>query len=658
MPRNCRLPRGWVVQVRAVAVLAVLLCAFGQNAGAHALLQRSLPENGAVLEHAPDAIDLIFTEQPEPTLSIIHVLDSGGRTVEAGGIHPVRDRPLELRVPLLRLPRGVYTVNWRTVSRVDGHVAGGAFSFGVGFAPPGAAQPQAVNPPPSAAYVVSRLLLYTGLSGLLAAAVAGAAARAFSPGLLTYVWIFWACAAVGLVLLGLAQALDTGAGIDRLLRTPLGHALWWRALPIAAAGLAIAVGHRGVRFRRTTLSALGVAAGAAMLAQALAGHAGADTELRRWWNVFVQWTHFAGVGVWAGALATMLLAARIEDAEQRARAGRWLSLGAAAALGTVGLTGAMRAADEVGTWPSLFSTAFGRLVLLKAGLFIALAMLGAFGRHLTRSDRRQGGRILYLLVAAEIAVAAGALAVTGILTGLAPPSVTRGSALPVPAISTAGSDYATSVRVALTAAPGVPGNNRFTAAITDYDTHRPIVADRVTLRFTKPDRPDLGPSSLLLSRNSAGLYQGEGSNISLDGRWAVVVVVEHQTQSVEVPLELTTVRAGQTVRTIQTPGRPPVYVIALSAVRTLSIYLDPGKAGFNALHGTFTDAQGRELILARAPEITAGLIGAPPRRLPAVLEGPGHFSSGGNFGPGEWRLEVVATTRTGETLRAQLTAHL
>src|SRR5205807_1742851 len=121
----------------------------------------------------------------------------------------------------------------------------------------------------------------------------------------------------------------------------LGHALWWRALPIAAAGLAIAVGRHGVGFRRGTLSALGVSAGAAMLAQVLAGHAGAGTGVRRWGNVFVQWTHFAGVGVWAGALATMLIAARIEGAEQRARAGRWPSLEAAAALGTVGLTGAM-----------------------------------------------------------------------------------------------------------------------------------------------------------------------------------------------------------------------------------------------------------------------------------------------------------------------------
>ena len=34
------------------------------------------------------------------------------------------------------LPKGVYTVTWRTVSRDDGHVTAGSFSFGIGERPP------------------------------------------------------------------------------------------------------------------------------------------------------------------------------------------------------------------------------------------------------------------------------------------------------------------------------------------------------------------------------------------------------------------------------------------------------------------------------------------------------------------------------------------
>ena len=112
------------------------------------------------------------------------------------------------------------------------------------------------------------------------------------------------------------------------------------------------------------------------------------------------------------------------------------------------------------------------------------------------------------------------------------------------------------------------------------------------------------------------------------------------------------------MRTIHAPGKPPVYNIDLSGGRTLGLYLDPGKAGFNTVHGTFVDAQGHELILARAPQITAGRVGQPPRALPVLREGPGHFSSDAEFEPGEWQLEIAATTRTGETLHARLAIRL
>ena len=54
------------------------------------------------------------------------------------------------------LTRGVYTVVWRAVSRIDGHPTAGAFSFGVGVIP---AQParaaRTSNPAPSASEIES-----------------------------------------------------------------------------------------------------------------------------------------------------------------------------------------------------------------------------------------------------------------------------------------------------------------------------------------------------------------------------------------------------------------------------------------------------------------------------------------------------------------------
>jgi CopC domain-containing protein len=41
-----------------------------------------------------------------------------------------------LRAALPRPTHGVYAVNWRTVSKVDGHITSGSFAFGIGARPP------------------------------------------------------------------------------------------------------------------------------------------------------------------------------------------------------------------------------------------------------------------------------------------------------------------------------------------------------------------------------------------------------------------------------------------------------------------------------------------------------------------------------------------
>jgi putative copper export protein len=548
-------------------------------------------------------------------------------------------------------------VTWRTVSRIDGHVAAGVFSFGVGIAPAAPRQQHAFNPPPSALYVLSRMFLYVGLSGLLAIAVAGAAAPPLGNALRPSLLPAWAAAAAGLVLLAVAQARDAETGLLRLLGTPLGHAVWWRALPIGAAAFSAGRAFAGGRVRQNNWAALAISAALAILAHVTAGHAGGDAGSRRLWNVVDQWAHFAAVGVWAGGLLATWSAGRARHIQHDAPIGRRLSVVAAGALILAGVTGALRAAGEVAAWSILISTSFGMLVLLKTALFVVIALLGAFARHL--AFRSTEGRIalLDLAVAGEMAAAVSALAVTAYLTGLPVPRATEATGAE-PAIVVAGADYATSVRVRLLVAPALPGTNHFTAEITDYDSHRPVAHARVTLRFMAGERPDIGPSRLALSEGPPGVYRGEGANLTFYGRWTITATIESPTRAVEVLLPLMVPPPPQTVRTISASGKPTIYLVDLSGGRTLSIYLDPGTIGFNAVHGTFVDARGQELILARLPELTAARVGERAHALPTLQEGPGHFSASGEFGPGEWRLQILATMRGGEILRAQLTIRL
>jgi len=635
---------------------AVLILASG--VWAHALLVRSDPGAGAVLRQPPGTITLSFTEAPDPSLSIVHVLDSTGKAVDPHGARAVPGQLEELVVPLNPLPDGVYTVSWRTVSAVDGHVAGGAFAFGIGVTPPAAAPTQPSTPPPSPLYVASRWALYLGLGGLLGVAWVWTVAFAALPTRWWFLWSAWALSAVGVVVLGAAQAADAGVGFGRLLATNLGQALYWRALPIAVAGAAIAVGAARAGPRRSLLVLAGAAAAAAMLAHILAGHAAANPGPWERANVAVQWIHFAAVGAWIGGLAALLTGLPAVGREEGARATRRFSTAAAFLLGAVAATGVLRAVDEIGSVGALLSTAFGRLVDVKAFLLLVLASLGAVNRYRNVPRGAQGQPGLLRVGTTEVALGAIVFGIAGYLTGFAPPRYSPAAAAAPPALVATSHDFATSVRMRLEVAPGTVGVDQFTAFVTDYDTGRPVGADRITLSFSKPDRPDIGTSVLDLTRTAPGTYRAEGTNLSLDGPWAISALVVQGVRSVEVPLILTARSLPQTVRTIEAPGQPTLYVIDLGGGPQLNVYLDPDKPGPNEVHVTFIDASGNELPIPTAATVTAAVPGQTLRGLPVRRFGPGHFVADETFPAGTWNLEFSGTAKDGTTLRAPLTVRV
>src|ERR1700745_2104047 len=111
--------------LRALLLVGVLALAgvgvLASPAAAHALLERSYPAAGASPPRAPPALLLCFTAAPAPGVPPVSLLDSSGQTVSGVGKPPVAPgNTQELRVALPPLTDGVYTVNWRTVSKVDG----------------------------------------------------------------------------------------------------------------------------------------------------------------------------------------------------------------------------------------------------------------------------------------------------------------------------------------------------------------------------------------------------------------------------------------------------------------------------------------------------------------------------------------------------------
>jgi copper transport protein len=644
--------------ILAVLGAGLLVVVTGGPAAAHALLRRSEPASGALLQTAPTKVVITFTEPPDPSLSLIHVLDESGKEVERGEAEPVPGEPLQLQVALPPLADGVYTVTWRTVSETDGHVTGSSFAFGVGVAPTGAvASPGTVlpsTPSPSPLAAVGRWGLTAGLALLLGGAVLGL--WVFGGRLAASGWVLvaaWLIGAIGLALMTVAERSTVGVSYGTLLRSSAGEQLIRQGIGLSV--LAIAVIVATVRPERLELILLALAAAVVMFLHAQAGHAGSESPV--WFNVGVQWLHLLAVGVWVGGLAWLLLGIRSSGPSERTGVGRF-SFIAGIALGVVAVTGVVRAIDEIGglgAWRRLFETSFGVTLLIKVGLFVGLVALGARNRYVNVpavSERGERMRSLRRTVGGEIALAVGIFGVTGVLTQLPPAAHVAAATAPTPMqVVATGSDFATSARVWLTLTPGTVGPNHFQARIADYDSGAPLQAGSVTLKFSLPGHPELGTPSLDLSRTAPGVWTGEGTPLSMPGAWDVSVLIQGPAGSVVVPLKVQTRAPLQHVEVTRAQGQPTLYTITLPGGLSLQTYIDPGTPGNNVVHFTFFQASGDEEPIARATA-TATTPAGNTNDLPLIRFDPGHFVANTRLDEGNWRFDIQATTREGVPLSA------
>ncbi len=200
------------------------------------------------MQTAPKIVEITFGEPPDPKLSSITVVNSSGISVDAGPTMPVPGKPLELEVPLKAIGNGVYTVTWKTVSETDGHLATGAYAFGVGESAANAnahAAKSVVSPPPSILAVVARWLFFIGIMGIVGIAstclVALRDRPRFTSRMLAGAWLIGAAGVAGIIE---AQREAAGISLSALFATSLGTTAIERIVAIVATGLAIVVAWR------------------------------------------------------------------------------------------------------------------------------------------------------------------------------------------------------------------------------------------------------------------------------------------------------------------------------------------------------------------------------------------------------------------------------
>jgi copper transport protein len=617
-----------------VALVVVGLGLTSPGAGAHALLTASQPAANAQLDQPPAAVVLTFTETPDPALAAVHVIDSGGHTVEKGKPSAVPGQPTSLTVALGKLDKGSYTVTWRTTSIVDGHTTGGSFAFGVGVKPTAAPTVRVPRTPrPSGLGVAGRWALYMGLALLVGAALLRALGYDASTRRLAAAWLL---AALGATAMAADFLRVTHAGVGRLAHTGAGRKVGYELAAVAIVGVALAL--LSLRRRRWSWVVLAGAAAVAMLARVWAGHAAASSI--PWLTTATQWTHVLTIGLWVGGLPWLIAAVRSTDGPARGRLARRLSTVAGLALAVTIATGTARAVSEVGSWRGLFHTSFGRALLVKLALVVALVAVGARNRYRHVSRAGDAAQPLLRGLRVEIAVATVLLGATAVLTGLAPASSVAASKRAPTGVMTSGHDFGTTMRVRLSATPGLVGLNHFSARVTDYDSGRVLSASRVTLRFALPARSDIPAASVPLTRTGAE-WTGDSAVLAISGSWDVHAIVETGLGGTDVPLTLKTRQLPARITAQRAAGVPTLYTIT-SGSRQVQAYVDPGRPGFNEVHFTFLDPSGAEvptdLIAARARR--AGSQG-PGTALEFRRLDAGHFVADATLTRGEWRFSFV-----------------
>jgi copper transport protein len=206
--------------------------------------------------------------------------------------------------------------------------------------------------------------------------------------------------------------------------------------------------------RRAALGAEGVALGplparpqrllllftvvALALTAPLAGHTATDSP--EGLLICVGTAHVLAMSAWLGGLVMLLIAMPVAAGALSARertpllaavVGRFSRM-ASIVVAVLVLSGIVQAVALVGSVPALYETAYGRLVLVKVGLLLALLTLGAYNqrRSLPRLRRLAAGgeepgraaTILRRAVAVEVAFLLIVLGVTSVLVATEPPS--------------------------------------------------------------------------------------------------------------------------------------------------------------------------------------------------------------------------------------------
>jgi putative copper export protein/mono/diheme cytochrome c family protein len=488
----------------------------------------------------------------------VRLLDPQQRELPGLGAPAVARTVVSVDLPPLEA--GVYTVDYRVTSAVDGHITSGLFAFlvdptGTQPAPAVSSETDSLSTTPegtaarwvalAGALATAGTLLFWLLSGRPALARAGRDPSA--P---------WGVAAVGgalatgglvaYLVLAARPLLEAGGPAGGFFPLdpagPFGATQFAVAMRVALLGLAavtlLAAAAAVLRPRGTPW--LGAALAASLVGlggMSLAGHAAAGGGAVA---AAFDFLHLVGVAAWLGALVGVAVLA-IRDRALLGPALRRHSVVALVAAPVVVLSGVANSPVVLGSAArDLVASDYGNLVLAKTLLFAAAVGMGAANFLLIR--RGMAARILPV-VAVELSVGALAVAAAaGLVTGQ--PAANRPPQLVTSAIGAAhlyGTAGISTVHAAVNLP--APGEQRYQVSVTDAETGDPRHdVQRVFLVFTPPGGSDLPAERVQLEPSEEhGIWGTTGAYTPLVGEWELEVIVRRvgeRDETADFPLDV------------------------------------------------------------------------------------------------------------------------
>jgi len=528
------------------AIALLILGGWASTVSAHADLLESSPAANTVLDVAPSEIVLTFTEEVTPTVDAIRLFDSDGIAVGVGDVR--QERGVDTLTVAIQgtLGDGSYVVAWSAVS-VDSHPISGAYLFSVGNAE--ATDPNLLenvlnatdSGAPNGQWIrIGRLLSYLGLAiGLGAASVIVICA----PDLLRSrraAGVLWMGAGLGLAgtaLMISAQAAVIGTSWTdwaAVADTPSGR--WWLVRLFAVAAGAVLILYRRFLITSQPLRwAAALAALALLGAVAAGGHAISGRAVPL--GLIASIAHLAAMSMWVGGLATLLLVVPLKRFWSTAARFSPFALGSMAVLAVSGVANGWR---QMGTLSGFTDSAYGRALLTKLVVVVAVVSIAAVSRWVLRHDNESvdpveegsvaesarshhGARLLTRTVTVEAIGALVILGVTSVLVGSPPPvDAARSATAAVASVSVVQGDRIAQIDLE----PAVTGGTTMHVTITSPGGGLNDRADEITVAARMPAK-GVGPIDIDTTVAGPNHVTTNSADFPIPGVWEITVTARY-----------------------------------------------------------------------------------------------------------------------------------